>query len=101
MAFTHIEISTQTRASAQLRELCSTAQRTNDLVLQVMAIFDTLKDGSDFTQIEAVYGLPTGKGAVVYNMVKDMVAQIVIPAAGLTIAAGDIGGYQRYISRLG
>lgn len=45
-------------------------------LVKIKANMDNLTDGVSFTALESTYGIPTGKGQTVYNLVAGSVAEL-------------------------
>lgn len=48
-------------------------RKSYELSQQVKGIMDHMTDGTDFTDLEGAFGLPVGKGSVIYSMVQNVI----------------------------
>jgi hypothetical protein len=72
MARDYIKIDTTQTAAIQAQRLktyVSVLRAAFDQGTEVKALMDHNNDGTVFTDIEILFGLPTGSGQTVYNMV--------------------------------
>jgi hypothetical protein len=72
MARDFIKVDTSTVTATQARLLLNyvqTLRSAYELGVKCKAVMDHNQDGSVFTDIEALFGLPSGKGQTVYNFV--------------------------------
>ena len=60
---------TTAKFAGELAELVSRIRAALEKLDRVKDIMDHSNDGTDFTQIEAFFGLATGKGQTVYDLV--------------------------------
>ena len=65
----HIEINQAVRLGAVLFNAVSGLQPTLDKFANVKAIMDQVAVGGDWAAIEAQFGVPSGNGEIVYNLV--------------------------------
>jgi hypothetical protein len=61
-----------TRAN-ELAQFCRNLRQTYELGIRIRDIMDHMNDGTNFVDVETHFGLTTGNGQVVYNMVKNTV----------------------------
>lgn len=76
MARDFIKINTQDTAATQASKLKSYITALREAYEQgkgVKAIMDHNQDGTTFTDIEVLFGLPTGKGQTVYDLINGSV----------------------------
>lgn len=69
MASIHIEPTTTLRGTSYLRQYVDDVARVVAEGAQIKRVMDALATGGDWTAIETFYGLPTGTGQTVYNLV--------------------------------
>ncbi len=69
MANNHVSVNTTVLRGASLQSLVFALQRARGELAQVKAVMDQCINGSDYTALEALYGLPAGTGQTVYNIV--------------------------------
>lgn len=69
MAAQHIEPTTQTRLAGQLTAMVADANRLSGELILLKYLMDNMAAGSDYTQLEARFGLTAGQGVTVYNLV--------------------------------
>jgi hypothetical protein len=89
MASTHIEIATQTRSSAYIRQYVDDVARVVAEGAQLVRVLNAAATGGDYTAVEALYGLPTGTGQTVYNLVVG--AESTIRSANTTALITQLG----------
>lgn len=79
MAIDYIKIDTSqsaaTRASLLINYI-TTLRHAYELGLEVLSIMGHLNDGTNFTGIETAFGLPTGKGQTVFNLVNGSIGSM-------------------------
>lgn len=68
-------VSTATHANLILR-YTRTLREAYELGKQVKAIMDHNQDGTVFTDIETLFGLPAGKGQIVYDLINGSVGSM-------------------------
>src|SRR6267154_1229197 len=76
MAIDYIKIDTSAVAATQaivLRSFVQALRAAYEQGTRVKAIMDHNQDGVTWTSLEALFGLPTGKGQIVYNLVNGTV----------------------------
>jgi hypothetical protein len=61
-----------TRAG-ELAQFCKNLRQTYELGIRIRDIMDHMNDGTNFADVELHFGLATGNGQTVYNMVKNTV----------------------------
>lgn len=79
MARDFIKVDRTTPISPQsglLLNYVNTLRNAYELGVEVKAIMDHNQDGSDFTDIEALFGLPAGTGNAVYDLVNGSVGSM-------------------------
>ena len=79
MARDFIKIDTTTTTATQaalLKNYVSTLRSAYELGTRVKAIMQHNHDGTVFTDIEALFGLPAGKGQIVYNLVNGSIGSM-------------------------
>lgn len=59
-----------------LVEYAQTLRRAYELGIKTKAVMDHNNDGSDWTDIEALFGLPVGKGQIVYDLVNGSIGSM-------------------------
>lgn len=67
-----IKIDTTTVAASQaqlLKNYVNTLRSAYDMGTRIKAIMTHNNDGTTFTDIETLFGLPTGKGQTVFNLI--------------------------------
>jgi hypothetical protein len=75
-----ISVNTGTRLGLDIRGAVDSQRSTLDRLKRLKAIMDQQTDGTDYTQIEAQFGLQAGTGQRTYNLVAGCVAAINLPA---------------------
>jgi hypothetical protein len=89
MAVQHISINSTKRLGSELRQTVNYGTSFEQQLDKLKDIMDTMIDGTDYSRLETDFGLTTGKGETVYNLV----------AGSLTaLRTGDLAGV---IARLG
>lgn len=79
MARDFIKINTNDTAATQaanLKRYITTLRDAYEQGKAVKSIMDHMQDGSVFTDIEAFYGLPAGKGQTVYNFMNGSIGSM-------------------------
>ena len=76
MAAQHLEPTTQTRLASTLQQMVADANRLVPEIILIKYLMDNMIAGSDYTQLETRFGLPTGQGQTVYNLVAGAWAQL-------------------------
>ncbi len=89
MSDNFIHIDTAKRLGSQLRNVVESTRGVLDALNKLKTIMDQQTDGATYTTIETEFGIPTGKGGTVYNLV-----------AG-SYAAVNVSAILQYISYLG
>lgn len=59
-----------------LRSYVANLRNAYDQGTRILAIMGHLNDGVDFSDIETVFGLPVGKGQVVFNLINGSVGSM-------------------------
>ena len=85
----YINISSDTRHGAAVRQAVNYTQETAERLTQLKALFDEMVDGADYSVIETQLGLEAGQGEIVYNLV-----------AGAK-GAMDVSAVTQFLARLG
>ena len=70
-----IDLTTGKRLAYKLREVVDQSQKYVEQGAALKAAMDQMIDGTDYSRIEAEFGLATGKGAIVYNLLSGSVAE--------------------------
>lgn len=76
MAAQHIEPTTQTRLASTLQAMVADANRLAPEIILIKYLMDNMVAGSDYSQLETRFGLPTGQGQTVYNLVAGAWSQL-------------------------
>lgn len=74
--FIDVDLSTNERLAYKLREVIDGFEKNADLLASLKDAMEQMTDGVTFTTIETQFGLPTGKGSSVYNLVVGSVAEL-------------------------
>ncbi len=69
MANNHVAVNTAVLRGASLQSLVFQLQQARGNLGQVKMVMDQCIDGSDYSALETLYGLPAGTGQTVYNIV--------------------------------
>lgn len=69
MATTYIATNTTRRLGADLRQAVHALKEARSDFRELKATMETMIDASDYTLLETEFGLPTGQGQTVYNLV--------------------------------
>ena len=83
MAATYIPINTGQRLGAQLRNAVDQLQAAKQALAKLKAIMDTQVNVSDYSMVEAQFGLQTGQGVTCYNLVAGTTTEL---AGGTNVA---------------
>lgn len=70
----YISIDTGITTARRAQELKTFSQRLREayeLAVRISNVMDQMNDGTNFSDIEAHFGLPAGTGQTVYNMVRN------------------------------
>ncbi len=80
MAIDQIKIDTSAPATATqaplLKSYVNTLRQAYDVGTRIIDIMGHMNNGTDFTAIETFFGLPTGKGQTVFNLVNGSVGSM-------------------------
>ncbi len=79
MARDFIKIDTTTTTATQaplLKNYVATLRQAYELGVRVKSIMSHNNDGSVFTDIEALFGLPAGKGQIVFDLVNGSIGSM-------------------------
>ena len=77
MAQNYISISQNVGRFAQsLLSVTNSLASQRDLLILLKRDMDQMVNGTDYTMLESNFGLPTGKGQTVYNLVAGAVAEL-------------------------
>ncbi len=75
--FIKIDVSNNIQNPAMvLKDYVNTLRRAYELGSRVKAMMDHNNDGAVFTDIETMFGLPSGKGQIVYNLVNGSIGSM-------------------------
>lgn len=80
MASNHVPIDTTRRLGQKLRRLADLARELLNALAEAKAVMESQIDGSDYSAVEAQYGLPAGKGQTAYNLVAGARTAANVPA---------------------
>lgn len=80
MAATFVPIDTTKRLGSNLRRAVDVLRDALDQLNKVKNIMDTQVDGTDYSVVEAQFGLPAGNGAAVYSLVTGALTAIDVAA---------------------
>jgi hypothetical protein len=69
MARDYIKLDRTAVQSGSLLQLVYALRNAYEQCVKVKAVMDHNNDGTSFTDIETLFGVPTGKGQTVYNFV--------------------------------
>ncbi len=69
MASNHIPIDTGLRLGQRLRRGVDVTREALTLLTEAKDVMEEMIDGTDYSVVEARYGLPAGKGQTAYNLV--------------------------------
>lgn len=82
MADNHIPIDPTTRLGYELRDAIDTLATTRARLAQLVATMTQQTDAQDWSQVEARFGLPTGKGGAMYSLLnsatQELAADVVV-----------------------
>ena len=76
MAKNNITVNRSFRQGADLVSVVESFRNATDKLKQLKEIMDNMTDASDWTVIEAQFGVPVGKGEVIYNLVSGTVSEL-------------------------
>jgi hypothetical protein len=74
MATTYIPINTSVRLGASLRRAVDLLTTARDQLADLKAAMDTQVNGTDYSMVESQFGLQTGQGQTLYNLVAGVVS---------------------------
>jgi hypothetical protein len=89
MAVQYISIDSTKRLGSELRQAVNYGTAFEQQLDKLKDIMDTMIDGTDYSRLETDFGLATGKGETVYNLVTGSLT---------ALRTGDLAGV---IARLG
>jgi hypothetical protein len=89
MAVQYISIDSTKRLGSELRQTVNYGTSFEQQLDKLKDIMDTMIDGTDYSRLETDFGLATGKGETVYNLVTGSLT---------ALRTGDLAGV---IARLG
>jgi hypothetical protein len=69
MAVTYIKVDVSKRLGADLRQTVVYGEQFDERLHRLKDVMDTMIDGTDYSRLETEFGLVTGKGETVYNLV--------------------------------
>jgi hypothetical protein len=69
MASNYIPIDQSKRLGSRLRRTVDLARELLDMLTETKAVMEAQIDATDYTAVEAQYGVPAGKGQTAYNLV--------------------------------
>jgi hypothetical protein len=64
---------TNATRAGELAQFCRNLRQTYELGIRIRDIMDHMNDGTSFVDVETHFGVPTGSGQTVYNMIKNTV----------------------------
>lgn len=67
---------TTATAAPLLLDYVNTLRRAYELGVKTKATMDHNNDGSNWTDLEALFGLPTGKGQTIYDLVNGSIGSM-------------------------
>jgi hypothetical protein len=76
MAVQYISINSTKRLGSELRQAVNYGHAFDQSVLKLKEIMETMIDGTDYSRLETEFGLATGKGETVYNLVTGAVTDV-------------------------
>lgn len=68
MAATHVQIDVSKPRGQQLQRLVNMTSEVIQMFDREKSIMDTCVDTADYTLVETIYGLPSGKGQTVFDL---------------------------------
>jgi hypothetical protein len=89
MAVQYINIDSTKRLGSDLRQAVNYGTSFEQQLDKLQDVMETMIDGTDYSRLETEFGLATGKGETVYNLVTGALA---------ALRTGDLAGV---IARLG
>jgi hypothetical protein len=69
MAVTYIKVDVSKRLGADLRQTVVHGAEFDERLHRLKEVMETMIDGTDYSRIETEFGLVTGQGETVYNLV--------------------------------
>jgi hypothetical protein len=69
MAVQHISINSTKRLGSELRQAVNYGTAFDQQLVKLKDVMETMIDGTDYSRLETEFGLATGKGETVYNLV--------------------------------
>jgi hypothetical protein len=69
MAVTYIKVDISKRLGADLRQTIVYGAEFDERLHRLKDVMDTMIDGTDYSRLETEFGVATGKGETVYNLV--------------------------------
>jgi hypothetical protein len=69
MAVTYIKVDVSKRLGADLRQTVVHGAEFDERLHRLKDVMDTMIDGTDYTRLETEFGVATGQGETVYNLV--------------------------------
>jgi len=84
----YINISSDTRHGAAMRQAVNYQQETLERLRSLKATFDEMVDGADYSVIETQLGLQAGEGELVYNLHAGALAAVDVAAVTQFLARG-------------
>jgi hypothetical protein len=69
MAVTYIKVDLSKRLGADLRQTVVYGEQFDERLHRLKDVMDTMIDGTDYSRLETEFGVPTGQGETVYNLV--------------------------------
>jgi hypothetical protein len=69
MAVTYIKVDVSKRLGADLRQTIVYGTEFDERLHRLKDVMDTMIDGTDYSRLETEFGVATGKGETVYNLV--------------------------------
>lgn len=76
MAINYITVDRSRQQGNELLTIVETLRYYQDRLRQEKEKMDNMTDGVSYTAIETQYGIPTGKGVSMYNLVSGAVAEL-------------------------
>lgn len=78
MAINYITVDREKSLGNQTIAIVNTLREYQDKLRQLKEIMDNMTDGTDYTKIEAQFGLVTGKGQPLYNLVAGATSELAV-----------------------
>jgi hypothetical protein len=69
MAVTYIKVDISKRLGADLRQAVVHGAEFDERLHRLKDVMDTMIDGTDYSRLETEFGVATGQGETVYNLV--------------------------------